>query len=352
MSGGVDSSVTAAILKEKGYEVIGVTMQIWPEHGQSTSNEQSCCSVEAVNDARKVADELRMKYYVLNFKEIFQKEVVDYFISEYSRGRTPNPCIMCNRKIKFEHLLRKARALEADYLATGHYVRLEKSNGKFILKKGIDPEKDQSYALYNLTQDQLKHLLFPLGQLEKDRTRDIAYKYGLPVYAKSDSQEICFVSGNNYGDFIKEKNPETVVPGPVVDKNGNEVGKHKGLPYYTVGQRRGLGLALGYPVYVKEIDFERNTLVVAPKEDIFAEGLIASDINWISGDEPDDEVETEIKIRYNSSPVPGTVKTKGKDRVEVSFEQSQAAVTPGQSAVFYAGEELLGGGIIEKAIGN
>jgi len=349
MSGGVDSSVTAALLKEQGHEVIGITMQIWPE-GEGNPHEKGCCSVTAVEDARRVALQLGINFYVLNFRDLFKKEVIDYFIEEYCSGRTPNPCIMCNRKVKFEHLLEKVKSFGADYLATGHYARIEKdAKGQPRLKKGIDPEKDQSYALYNLKREQLKQILFPLGTMDKGKTRELAQKFNLSVHNKADSQEICFVPDNQYGDFIANKNPDAVHPGNFVDENGKVVGKHKGLPYYTVGQRRGLGLALGYPVYVKEIRPWRNEIVIGPKESIFSQGLIANDINWISFPHLHSPMEAEVKIRYNAAPVKGIIKPENSG-VRVEFEEPVAAVTPGQSAVFYRGCEVLGGGIIQTPI--
>lgn len=348
MSGGVDSSVTAALLKKQGHEVIGVTMQIWSE-GEGNPHEKGCCSVSAVEDARRVAQKLGIPFYVLNFRDLFREEVVDYFVEEYCSGRTPNPCIMCNRKIKFGHLLEKARGLGADFLATGHYARIEKDNqGKARLKKGLDGDKDQSYALYNLTPQQLNHTLFPLGAMEKGKTRELAREFNLPVHAKAESQEICFVAKNQHGDFIWQKKPDAVRPGNIVNEDGNILGRHKGLPYYTVGQRRGLGLAMGYPVYVKEIRAGRNEIVVGPRESIYSEGLVASDINWIGIDELQEPMEVEIKIRYNAPAVRGKIWSENND-VITRFNQPVAAVTPGQSVVFYRGDEVLGGGIIQNS---
>ncbi len=349
MSGGVDSSVAAALLKEQGHEVIGITMQIWPE-GEGKPHEKGCCSVSAVEDARKVAFKLGIDFYVLNFRDLFQKQVIDYFIDEYCAGRTPNPCIMCNRKIKFEHLLQKAKSFGADFLATGHYARIEEDEqGRPGLKKGLDEGKDQSYALYNLTQEQLKQILFPLGNFEKDKTRELAKKFDLPVHSKAESQEICFVEDNQHGDFIAQKKPDAVRPGIIVDEQGNVLGKHRGLPYYTVGQRRGLGLAMGYPVYVKEIRADKNEIVVGPQKSIYSEGLLAHDINWIGQKELEKPQKVEIKIRYNAPAVKGEIRPRNGE-VIARFFKPIPAVTPGQSVVFYRVDEVLGGGIIKYPI--
>ncbi len=349
MSGGVDSSVAAALLKKRGHNIMGITLQIWPE-GNDKPHQQGCCSVAAVDDARRVAQKLGIKFYVLNFREKFQEKVIDYFIDEYIAGRTPNPCIMCNRKIKFGHLLDQARQLGANYLATGHYARIDRDEtGRNRLLKGADQEKDQSYALYNLQPQQLKFIDFPLGDLEKEKTRELAREFDLPVAAKEESQEICFVPDNKHGNFIAQRKPETVRPGKIVDENGKEVGCHKGLPYYTVGQRRGLGLAMGYPVYVKEIRAEKNEVVVGPRESIYSQGLVARDLNWTAGQKPEEPCSVEIKIRYNAPPVAGQIIPR-PGQVEAIFSKPVPAVTPGQSAVFYQGEEVLGGGIIQSPL--
>ncbi len=349
MSGGVDSSVAAALLQKQGHNIMGITLQIWPEENDNPQ-QQGCCSVAAVDDARRVAQKLGIKFYVLNFREKFQEKVIDYFINEYIAGRTPNPCIMCNRKIKFGHLLDQARGMGADFLATGHYARIDRDeSGRIRLLKGVDQEKDQSYALYNLHPEQLKLIDFPLGGLEKGKPRELAREFDLPVAAKGESQEICFVPDDDHGNFIANRQPEGVRPGKIVDENGKEVGGHKGLPYYTVGQRRGLGLAMGYPVYVKEIRAEENEIVVGPRESIYSRGLIARDLNWTTGQKPGESLSVEIKIRYNAPPVAGTI-IPHQDRVEAIFSKPVPAVTPGQSAVFYQGEEVLGGGIIQSSL--
>ncbi|NPV28450.1 MAG: tRNA 2-thiouridine(34) synthase MnmA [Firmicutes bacterium] len=348
MSGGVDSSVAAFLLKQKGYRVIGITMQIWPagedpEYG-------GCCSLAAVEDARRVAAILEIPHYVWNFADIFEKKVIDYFCREYLSGRTPNPCLACNREIKFKALLGRVRALGADFLATGHYARIEYSSerGRWILRRGLDPRKDQSYVLYMLEQDQMPHLLFPLGTCTKEEVRRIAGSSGLPVAAKKESQEICFVPDGDYRRFLKERVPG-IKPGPIYDLKGNLVGYHEGLAFYTIGQRRGLGLALGYPAYVVEIDFPRNALIVGRKEDLKASGLVAEDANFIAIESLEAPREAEVKIRYTSPPVPAVISPGKNGTVEVRFAQPQKAVTPGQAAVFYEGDLVLGGGVIARA---
>ncbi|MGE5591897.1 MAG: tRNA 2-thiouridine(34) synthase MnmA, partial [Bacillota bacterium] len=291
LSGGVDSSVTAALLKREGYDVIGVTMQTWPDLSDEVEEirQGGCCSVAAVDDARRVADKLDIPYYVLNFKENFQEKVIDYFLREYTHGRTPNPCIACNRYVKFDELLRRAQALDADYIATGHYAKVEQDSdsGRFVLRKSVDSGKDQTYALYNLTQPQLAHTLMPLGYYEKTVTRRIARELGLATANKPDSQEICFVLDDDYKRFIAEKAPEAVKPGPILDTRGRVLGTHTGLPNYTVGQRRGLGLTASQPLYVVDLLPEQNAVVVGTGEETLSDRLEADDLNWIAFERPD-----------------------------------------------------------------
>ncbi|EAX46402.1 tRNA (5-methylaminomethyl-2-thiouridylate)-methyltransferase [Thermosinus carboxydivorans Nor1] len=353
MSGGVDSSLTAALLVHQGYDVIGVTMQIWendlpeidPEH-------RGCCSLSAVNDARRVADKLGIPYYVLNFREMFQETVVDYFIREYAAGKTPNPCIACNRYVKFEGLLQKALALDAQYVATGHYARIEydKGRGRYILRKGVDRTKDQSYALYHLNQHTLRHFLMPLGEYTKVQTRQMARQFGLAVAEKPDSQEICFIPNDDYKSFLEEKAPETLRPGNIVDTHGRILGRHKGLPLYTVGQRKGLGIAVGKPLYVVALDYERNEVIVGSDEDVFASELIAEDLNFITVDKLASPLRVAAKIRYSAREAPATITPEREGAVYVRFDEPQRAITPGQSVVFYDGDTVVGGGIIRKAI--
>lgn len=353
MSGGVDSSVTAALLKEQGYEVIGMTMQIWPKSQENPAQENpgGCCSLSAVEDARSVAYELGIPYYVVNLRETFEREVIDYFCHEYASGRTPNPCIVCNHRLKFKALLEKALALGADYVATGHYarVRYDERRGRFLLLKGVDKHKDQSYALYGLTQYQLGHTLFPLGELTKDETRHIATRLGLPVAAKQDSQEICFVPDNDYRGFLRQRIPEKICPGPFLDRTGRVLGMHKGLPFYTVGQRRGLGVAARERLYVTGLDPERNAVILGPLEDLYRTGLKAEAVNWVSITPPSSSLTAAVKVRYNGPETPAELIPKGESEVIVHFRQPVRAVAPGQAAVFYHEDEVLGGGIIASA---
>ncbi|AZR73080.1 tRNA 2-thiouridine(34) synthase MnmA [Anoxybacter fermentans] len=350
MSGGVDSSLTAALLKEAGYDVIGMMMQIWPEY-EPARDHGGCCSLSAVEDARRVAHRLDIPFYVVNFRELFQKKVIDYFVEEYSHARTPNPCIMCNQKIKFEALLKRALELDADYIATGHYAKVVHNvNGRHLIKKATDSAKDQTYTLWGMTQYQLAHTLFPLGEYTKEETRKMAKERNLPVHDKPDSQEICFIPDDDYGRFLREHYPELVKPGPILDTNGNRVGTHDGLPFYTIGQRKGLGVALGKPVYVVKLDPERNAVIVGENSEVFGVGLIAGQLNWISIPELTEPMEVEVQIRYNSPPAKAVVYPLGEDQVKVIFEDMQRAITPGQSAVFYQGDVLVGGGIIMEEI--
>jgi len=351
MSGGVDSSVAAAVLLEQGYEVIGVTMQIWQDMNEDKKMvEGGCCSLSAVDDARRVANKLNIPYYVLNFRDVFKEKVIDYFIDEYKLGRTPNPCIACNRYVKFEEMLNKALSMGIDYVATGHYAKVEfdEDTGRYLLKKSVTAAKDQTYALYTLTQEQLSHTLMPIGSFYKERVREIAKEIGLTVANKPDSQEICFVDDNDYGKYITENTDTKIAPGYFIDTHGNIIGKHKGIVHYTVGQRKGLGLALGKPVYVVEIDVEKNLVVIGDNDDIFKDTLTASDLNWISIDKLTDEMQVTAKIRYNSKEAEAVVYPLGEDRVEVKFKVPQRAITPGQAVVFYDGDKVVGGGTIEK----
>ena len=299
MSGGVDSSVAAYLLKEQGYDVIGVTMQIWQEDKDYTEREGGCCSLSAVDDARRVANKIGIPFYVMNFRDSFKEKVIDYFVQEYIDGKTPNPCIACNKNLKFDELLRKARGIGADYVATGHYAKIEEKDGRYLLIRSDDDRKDQTYALYNFTQDQLAHTLMPCGEYTKDRIREIAKEIGLSVYNKKDSEEICFIPDNDHGRYIKEARPLEVVPGNFVDKNGNVLGQHKGIVYYTIGQRKGLGIALGRPVFVTDINPMTNEVVLGPETDIFKTDLVAKDVNFIPFDKLEGEITVEDKVRYS-----------------------------------------------------
>lgn len=350
MSGGVDSSVAAALLLEEGYEVIGVTMQLWAtDLPYGAEVEGGCCSLGAVEDARAVANKLGIPYYVLNMHAPFKEKVIDYFVEEYLQGRTPNPCIVCNQSLKFDNLLEKSLGLGGDYLATGHYVRREihPESKRWSLKKGIDPGKDQSYVLYGMTQFQLEKTLFPLGGFTKTEIRQKALQLGLLVAEKPDSQEICFVPDQDYRRFIDEYRPGSLQPGNIIDMEGKILGEHQGITHYTIGQRKGLGIAAPEPLYVAEIRPDTHEVVVGGAETVFSNSLTATALNWVSIGEPQEELMVEAKIRYAAKPAAATIRSISRDRVEVKFVEPQRAITPGQAVVFYQNEWLLGGGIIE-----
>jgi tRNA-specific 2-thiouridylase len=347
MSGGVDSSFAAFLLKEEGYEVIGVTMQIWPRNG-------GCCGIDAIEDAKRVAAMLNIPHYTLNFREVFAKRVIHNFCEEYRNGRTPNPCIRCNQHIKFDALLKVARGLGA-YVATGHYARIEYNNkrGRYLLRKGVDAKKDQSYVLYTMTQDQLSSTLMPLGNLTKDEVREVAKELGMRVADKPESQEICFIPDGDLGRFFRDYLPEAMKPGPIVDKEGKVLGKHKGIIFYTIGQRRGLGISSKEPLYVIRIERDKNTVVVGTREDLRGDELIAADVNYVA-EVIDHPVKVRAKIRYTHQEAEAVVTPRGSGKVHVRFKEPQYAITPGQAVVFYEYEEediLLGGGTIEMVCG-
>ena len=347
MSGGVDSSAAALLLKKEGYDVIGVTMQIWP---QEDDKAKACCSLEAINDARRVAWKLDIPYYVMNFREEFEEKVIGNFVDEYVRGRTPNPCINCNRMIKFESLLTKAMGLGAYYIATGHYVRREYDDktGKWILRTGLDETKDQSYALYHMTQHQLEHTLFPLGGYRKTEIRELAREAGLITAEKQDSQDICFVE-TTHGDFLEQYRNIKNSEGDIRDSQGKLLGRHKGIYRYTIGQSKGLGIALGYPVYVTKIDADTNTIYVGTSEELFQTSLIAEDIHFISGELPREPLHVSAKIRYNAPGQSAVVTMQDRD-AKVVFTKAQRAITPGQMVVFYDEDVVLGGGVIREVL--
>ncbi|WP_102400572.1 tRNA 2-thiouridine(34) synthase MnmA [Haloimpatiens massiliensis] len=350
MSGGVDSSVAAYLLKEQGYDVIGIMMRLAPDIKEYEECETSCCSLSAVDDARKVADKLEIPFYVMNFKSEFEEQVIKPFVSEYKEGRTPNPCIACNKHVKFQAFLRKARAIGAEYIATGHYARIEKEGERHLLKKACDPKKDQSYVLYNLTQEQLAHTLMPCSKYTKEEIRAIAEKIGLKVHNKRDSQEICFIPDNNHGKFIENYTNSNSKQGNFVDKEGNILGKHKGIVHYTIGQRKGLGIALGRPVFVSDINPVTNEVTLGDEQDIFKTELLATDMNFIPFDSLEKPMEVEAKIRYSSKPARAIIIPEKEGKVRVVFDQKQRAITKGQSVVFYQDDLVVGGGIIEKII--
>ena len=348
MSGGVDSSVAAYLLKEQGYDVIGVTMQIWQEEDVCTVEENGgCCGLSAVEDARRVAAALGIPYYVMNFREEFQKNVIDYFADFYVNGQTPNPCIACNRYVKWEALLKRSISIGADFIATGHYARVEQlSNGRYALRRSATAAKDQTYALYNLTQEQLKRTLMPVGEYTKEEVRVIAEKIGLLVADKPDSQDICFVQDGNYAAFIEEHTGKKASEGNFVTSDGTVIGRHKGIIHYTVGQRKGLGLALGYPAFVLEIRPETNEVVIGTYEESLTTVVRAKQLNFMSVEDLKEPLRVFAKIRYNHKGAWCTVERTKEDEVTCCFEEPQRAVTPGQAIVFYDGEYVLGGGTI------
>ena len=358
MSGGVDSSVAAALLHERGYEIIGVTMNLWDYDrvGGNVNKDSGCCSIDTMDDARSVCNTLGVPHYVVNFREEFEAAVTDNFISEYMEGRTPNPCVRCNTYIKWGVLLQKARELGADKIATGHYARssFDEETGRYLLKRGRDENKDQSYALCGIKQNGLARTLFPVGKYTKEEIRQIARKFQLRTAEKSESQEICFIPDNDYSRYLSMKLPEQTKElrdGDVVDEQGVVLGNHRGFPFYTIGQRKGLGIAVGEPVYVTEIDAGKNRITVGTNQDLEHRGLIAVNLNWISIDRLNEKLTVDAKIRYND---PGTSATiqQHNDKVEVIFESPQRAVTPGQSVVFYQDNTVVGGGVIESYISN
>ena len=337
MSGGVDSSVAAALLKEKGYEVFGVTMN----HYKGEND---------LETAHQVAQKLKIHWSVVDCTKEFRKMVIDYFCKEYLAGRTPNPCVVCNLKIKFGLLLEEAKSLGMNYFATGHYAinKFDQESKKFLLKRGADRSKDQSYFLYRLNQDILPYVLFPLGKLKKSQSRELAKKYGFSNYKKEESQEICFIRDDNYRKFLTQHIKDTVQPGKFIDKEGKILGEHQGIPFYTIGQRKGLGVSLNKRRYVIEINPRQNTITLGDDKDLYKDKLSAKDLNFISGDKISDSIKAEVKIRYNSKKSSAIISPYGEGRVLINFEKPQRAITPGQSAVFYQGDVVIGGGIIEQ----
>ncbi len=354
MSGGVDSAVTAALLHEAGFDVIGVTLQIWQEHAQ-TSRSGGCCSLGAVEDARRAANRIGIPHYVFNYRETFAQNVIEQFTREYAAGRTPNPCIECNRTVKFDELRRQSLELGADFLATGHYARVRRNGatGRYELLRARNAAKDQSYALYTLTQEQLERTIMPLGEIEsKSQTRQLAFELGLALAQKPESQEICFVPAEGYPQYIKAHAPEAMEPGDIVDTSGRVMGRHEGIALYTIGQRKRIKVANREPLYVVAIDAPTATVVVGTNEEVYSKGLLARNANWILFPRLKQPIATQVKIRYNGAGAPACViPTEGEaGSFEVHFDEPQRAVTPGQAAVLYQADLVVGGGTIEKAI--
>lgn len=345
MSGGVDSSLAALLMKEKGYECIGCTMKLYENEDAGIEKTKTCCSLDDVEDARNVACLLDMPFYVFNFTERFRTQVIDRFVQSYEEGRTPNPCIDCNRYMKFDKLYERAKLMGCEYIVTGHYARIEKEEGKFFLKKALDETKDQTYVLYTLTQDQLAHTMFPLGELTKRTVRNIAEKNGFINANKPDSQDICFVPDGDYASVIEKYTGRICMPGNFVDTEGNIMGRHKGIIHYTLGQRKGLGIAAGKPVYVCEIRPQTREVVLGNPEDLMSRDVYVSDFNWISGNAPGGRIRCTAKVRYRQSEQPAVLSVEG-DIVHIVFDQPQRAITPGQAAVVYDGDAVLGGGTI------
>ena len=354
MSGGVDSSVTAALLKEQGYNVIGVTMKTYDfdEVGGNVANETSCCGLGAMNDARAVAAQIGIPHYVVDFREAFGQRVIGNFVDEYLQGRTPNPCIVCNREIKWGELLRKAEALGGQFLATGHYarVRFDAARQRYVVSKSVNDAKDQSYALWGLSQAALSKTMFPLGDMAKTEVRDLARRFGLKTANKEESFEICFVADNSYERFLKERVPnlESLVSSGNIKMGGEVVGRHRGYPFYTIGQRRGIG-AFGRPVYVTEIDKESNTVQIGANEELMRNGLLARQINMVGLSSITEGMSVQAKIRYKDDPSLATVYSD-EGGIRVVFEKSKRAITPGQSVVLYDGNDVVCGGVIDKVL--
>lgn len=350
----MDSAVAAALLLEKGCEVAGITFQLWEENGAGSSDapHRTRRAGEAAADARRIAETLGISHTVVDLRQPFAEEIITYFAGEYSSGRTPNPCVICNRKIKFSALLQKARELGCPHMATGHYARVEygAAQGRSLLKKGLDPDKDQSYMLYNLTQEQLSHSIFPLGKMTKKEVRARARGLGLPAADRKGSQEICFIPGDDYRAFLRRRGV-TAAPGPIVDRRGRVLGRHGGIPFYTVGQRRGLGLTAPRPLYVLEIRPGDNSVVVGEREELFSSGAELAGLNLIALAALDRELEVSVKIRYRAPAVPALLAPLPQERsARLLFGEPQAAVAPGQAAVFYRDDLVIGGGTIIAAV--
>jgi len=344
MSGGVDSSVAAALLKEQGYDVIGMMLRLWSEPGKEDSNR--CCTPDSMGQARRVAAKLDIPFYVVDAKDVFHNTVVQYFLDGYARGATPNPCLICNRQIRWTFLLDHALALGADFMATGHYVRIRRAESTVQLLRAVDRNKDQAYVLHVLNQDKLRHALFPVGDHPKPEIRQIAEKYGLPTASRKDSQDLCFLAGEDYRNFLQRNAAEMLRPGQIVSRDGRSLGEHTGLANYTIGQRKGLGVASPIPLYVLGKNATTNTLVVGTQEELGSRELIARDVNWVGGEAPMEPFRAEVKIRYTAKEASALVTPLEDSRVQVQFDEPQRDITAGQAAVFFKDDLMLGGGII------
>ena len=345
MSGGVDSSVAAALLKEQGYDVIGMMLRLWSEPGKEDSNR--CCTPDSMGQARRVAAKLDIPFYVIDAKEVFHNTVVQYFLDGYARGETPNPCLICNRQIRWTFLLDHALALGADFMATGHYVRIRKDErGKIELLRAVDRSKDQSYVLHVLNQEKLARALFPIGDYPKTEIRAIAEKFGLPTASRKDSQDLCFLAGEDYRNFLQRNAAEMLKPGEILTRDGRSLGEHTGLANYTIGQRKGLGVASLVPLYVLGKNSATNTLIVGTQEELGSRELTARDVNWLSGETPREPFRAEVKIRYTAKEAEALVTPINRDQAQVLFDAPQRDITAGQAAVFFQGDVMIGGGII------
>ena len=345
MSGGVDSSVAAALLKEQGYEVIGMMLRLWSEPGKEDSNR--CCTPDSMAQARRVAAKLDIPFYVIDAKGVFRETVVQYFLDGYARGETPNPCLICNRQIRWTFLLDRALALGADFMATGHYVRIQKAEGgRMSLLRAVDRSKDQSYVLHVLNQEKLAKALFPIGDYPKPEIRQIAEKYDLPTASRKDSQDLCFLAGDDYRNFLQRNAVEMLKTGDIITRDGHSIGQHNGLANYTIGQRKGLGIASAVPLYVLGKNSTTNTLIVGTQEELGSYELTARDINWLSGETPKEQFRADVKIRYTAREAEALVTPINGNQVRVHFDAPQRDITAGQAAVFFQGDVMIGGGII------
>jgi len=349
MSGGVDSSVAAALLVEEGYDVVGMMMRLWSEETVEGGAHNRCCTPEQLNDARRIADKIGIPFYVLDTKDVFRNTVVEYFIDQHRQAVTPNPCLECNRHIRFKWLLNNALALDADYLATGHYARIGRAgNGEFLLKTGVDEHKDQSYVLSVLGQQHLSKALFPVGEYPKTEVRKLAEKFGLPTASKKDSQDLCFLGDGDYRRFLSVHAPDVMKPGPIVLRNGEVIGEHSGLSNYTIGQRKGLGVTYPEPLYVIATNPYRNALIVGVRDELGHDTLVAKRVNWVSDNPPAEPFHAEVKIRYKATAMPALVEPLPENRMRVRFDEPQRDITPGQGAIVYDDDVCLGGGVIER----